>query len=381
MLTASVEVRSGETTEVVLGQPAGPPTRIEGRVTRGGEPLREAIVTFAGIGSGVDVHGTRTDAEGRYELELPGGRNYAVNVGTGANFVSYSVVHSIPAAASHRIDLELPSGSVHGRIFAPSGEPAQRTTVALRPEDAFAEGAPAVVYTDAEGRFEVESLPGGTYTLRAGVQHALANEPLGTATVEGIHVDAGQRVGPIELHLAHAGSVRGTVRRANGKPATEATIYVFDHRGSAVMEASPWHTDQAGRFEVHGLEPGPIAVLAREAGTSSAIVDTQIQADEGVELDLALEEAGHLRVVVLSEDEEPPPVHLRVLDAQGRDVAQLSGPENWASSMTRGTDTVLIGPLPPGRYRVEAITNDGRSHGRSVTLRAGRGRTVKMRLR
>jgi hypothetical protein len=73
-----------------------------------------------------------------------------------------------------------------------------------------------------------------------------------------------------------------------------------------------------------------------------------------------------------------------VRDSEDRELTGMFSMEDLQNLYMKGGFSPTehrIGPLPPGRYRVEATTEDGLADTKPVTLRAGDGeRKLKLRL-
>jgi len=379
---AGVEIRAGETTEVVLGEPPNDPARVTGRVTSAGVPVAGTGLFFVASGGGLSLDSIETGDDGQYEILLEGGRTYSVEVSMGWSTCGF--VRAIPATVTHRLDLELPEASVHGNVVDADGSPVHGLFVQLVSEEGVIPPERRTVETDARGRFDATNLVAATYSVRAGVAFGQSSRRMehGMTTRDGVRVGEGERVGPIELRLSRGGFVSGGVLLPDGSPAANATIYVRTPEGVPLSEPSPWQTDKLGRFEVEGLPPGRVSVSARDERTCSRAFEVTVIAGETVQADLRLLESAWIRVVALDEEQDVPVARVQVFDENGWDHARLRGSETLARLAASGwnADATDVGPLLPGKYRVEVQAADGRAGVRRITLR-GSERTVKVRLR
>jgi hypothetical protein len=133
--------------------------------------------------------------------------------------------------------------------------------------------------TDEDGRFEF-TVPAGTYYLaaysrsRPPVFHSATpravNEP-----GDAISVAAGERHAEIEILLAAGGVVSGSVRDADGNPAS-AIVFVKRVRAPDPVEsgfvletsASPGQTDARGAFRIYGIPSGDYVLSAVPLGST-----------------------------------------------------------------------------------------------------------------
>jgi hypothetical protein len=124
-------------------------------------------------------------------------------------------------------------------------------------------------------------------------------------------------------------------------------------------------------------------VFARKSGLVSQEVGVDVT--EGVEsaVELTLEGGTMLLVAVEDEQGEALRATLRVYDEAGREVSGLSGAQDMERTLTEGVSTreQLVGPLAPGRYRVEALAEDGRRAAKPVSLSGQDERKMRLRLR
>jgi hypothetical protein len=133
---------------------------------------------------------------------------------------------------------------------------------------------------------------------------------------------------------------------------------------------------------IEGLAPGRYTVSARgktEAAGDGAPVT--VRAGEDAETALALEAGTVVRVKLDVRGEgEVPPATIRVLDSEGREVTGMLGLEDLQTLYLEGAYSHTehrIGPVPPGRYTIEAHGSDFAGE-RRLTLRGEPERAVTL---
>ncbi len=194
-----------------------------------------------------------------------------------------------------------------GRILRPDGiTPAGPAAVNFFP-DYFRTGEVGKgVFSDANGTFAIEDVPLGRFTLRVEtVEFRFVPEtgrvvPFATgqsATVAGVVFRAGETTEvTVVLGVAPPAPPTGTVRGRvffpgpNGERTPAAGLPVF--LGSVART----ETDETGSFEVAGLPPGPIDVVAVDPGSQRfAVASVQVVGDATVGVNLIFATTGAVR--------------------------------------------------------------------------------------
>lgn len=394
-----VQLADGEQTHVVLGEPPADPVTVRGQITSGGDRLPRAGVTF-------QPEGTRgmqglamalADESGAYEVTLEGAGRYLVSVnadaGTGGQN-QIELVREIPAGASEfRLDLELPGGAIAGRVAGTDGEPIQGCRVTVSVDGGLAPGMNfgghwAEARTDSEGRYRVGHLRPGTYRVAAGGPEfagMLGGEAVAGRVVRtGVRVEFERETSGIDFELEPPATLEGVVLDATGSPLEGASVFLRDERGVPVERLSLLSTDAAGRFRYSGLAPGTYTACARHGEQASPDAPPiAVRAGETAHTSLRLAPATRLLVRTVDSEGEPLPAGISVTDERGREhaglfsLAELMQPSDEAPE----PGTRLVGPLPPGRYRVHARSADGREAQKPVRLFGQPSRHVTLRLR
>ncbi len=136
--------------------------------------------------------------------------------------------------------------------------------------------------TDDNGRFAIEGLPGGRFTLKvekpgfvASMYGAKRPARPGTALVLG---DA-ERIADLTVTLWRGAVIAGTIHDDRGRPAVGVPVRVYrdGNVGAAAMPVLTNNgatTDARGQYRIFGLEPGSYVVAARVTGDIAAATRT-----------------------------------------------------------------------------------------------------------
>lgn len=278
-----VELREGQDLEgLAIDMPAV--GEVRGRVRDAeGRPVGGAQVSL--VGSPKRAHGNSAD-DGSFHLPsvMPG--EYRATAmknwtpmrapGTGDDDLQGTTV-VVAAGEVTTLDLvvEAPSGTISGRVVDADGGPLADAFVEATRE---AESAAAVAgsalrstrwggsfedrptLTDPDGRFTLQKLPPGKYTLLA---HRRGG---GEGSVE--HVEVG---GSVEIKIAEAGSLSGQVRIVGGGAPQQFTVRVADKRTGYQMRDTFFRT--GGAFSIPEVPRGDFEVVVEsEEGSGEARV-------------------------------------------------------------------------------------------------------------
>lgn len=239
-------------------QPEGGPL-LTGRVlSPDGVPVAGAIVCLGPDGETIQAS-TTTGADGRYQLaHLDAALLWALHPGWLPAARCY-----LPSVRDGEIDLHLgaTSGPVLVRVVDASGKPVAEARVLLDPfalpeqfEVAGRLEFPAripVQRTGEDGQVEL------LFPAAPRVQVAVVSSD-GLSWMETV---SRPENGVLEVRLDTGRRLLGTCVDARGQPAPGARVSVGQRGGLVRREAV---TDQEGRFEVTGLVPGAIGVVASE---------------------------------------------------------------------------------------------------------------------
>jgi len=223
--------------------------------------------------------------------------------------------------------------------------------------------------SDADGRFRLDSLAPGEYTLSA---TASSYRPL----EQRVTIPENEAPRPVTLLLKPGLEVHGTVLDPSGSPApgvmVEASPAARTGGGMSLGGGSrTTRSGDDGGFSIGGLDPGQV-VLKAEA-EDGATVREVVEAGRDEPVELRLENAGAIEGTVLTEDGSP--VRGATVNGFGGrdrplDTVQVDG--GGAFSMRR---------VSPGQYQVWASAEGWAQAQAQVTVTAGQTAAVELTLK
>jgi protocatechuate 3,4-dioxygenase beta subunit len=388
-----VELFDGQTTQVVLGAPPASPVRVSGRITQGEQALKSGLVMALADGKSMlsSMKAGKVQPDGTYSITLDAPGDYTFIVGErmgdqdGVEFQE-----TIPQVPELVLDLELPSGTLRGRVLAADGGPAAGVSLTLEREgraSIFSFDMGRNQETREDGTFELANLRPGTYTLRvgnggfAGLFGQAARH--GTALVSGIQLEKNQVREGIVVQLDAPCTIEGTVRGNDGKPAGGASIFVRDAQGRTINPMSSCTTDADGKFRFDGAAPGNYTLIARREELSSRdSAPVAARAGQPATVELVLETGTMLKVSVEDKEGKTVRASVSVVDSAGREYANLMSTEAFGQMFADGFSSTerRIGPLPPGKYRVTATDDQGKSESKPLNLSGQAERDMRIKL-
>ncbi|NVB80032.1 MAG: sigma-70 family RNA polymerase sigma factor [Kofleriaceae bacterium] len=260
-------------------------------------------------------------APGRYRLRAAGD-------GVACAAQVEAIVHA-GTTAFNTILIVDSAATVRGHVVM-AGKPVAGARVAATSNDEWVADA---VYSQADGSFELTSVPFGSVALEAWPHRVASPARLNVdrATIENVTVE-----------VAQLATIRGTITR-HGEPVAGASVFA-PRLATAIA-------DSHGVYALEGLPAGEIHFFAGHAG-DKAFADKVVTVREGedktvdVELDLAGEASG---VVV---DERGNPV-------SGVYVLMTSNDRDTGESMTDDAGRFDCITMAGGEYAVEVLAGPG----------------------
>ena len=399
MKMGNAELADGETTHLVLGAPPKDPVQVRGRVTHAGEPYAGAMVAYVRSGAGAAGNrfkSTTTDKDGAYALQLAEPGAYTVSVqrfqggGNQQNVVEFA--RTVPQAKETTIDLALPTGRISGLVRGDDGKPVSGARVSLGSEGS---GEPGTMWgghynetaTDAEGRYDIQALRPGRYTVQAGgmtLGGAFGDDSAhGREAKNGVELAEGEWRKDVDFRLRRPGTIDVDVVDESGKPVSGASVFVRARGGELVDRFSLLATGVDGTCKYGGLAPGRYTVTARAGARASAESgEVEVRSGERTPARVVLATGSYVLVKVVDAEEKPLVASLSVRDEAGREVGGMYSLADLMQMFTDGgasTEEQRLGPFPAGKYRVTATLSDGRTLTRPVSLSGQAERKLNIR--
>ncbi|WP_158624971.1 carboxypeptidase regulatory-like domain-containing protein [Corallococcus terminator] len=259
----SLSVAADDSVEVSLAL-----LRARGRVS--GVLTLEGATEVAGVTvtlEGANLTAT-PDAQGRFALEgVPTGSYVLKASRTGYATVSQSVEVTEGNDTLLTLLLGRYRGRIEGQVRLSDSAPSQGITVAL-------EGTDTATTTDGQGRFALESVPTGTYSL-------VASKEGYTAVRQSLEVKA-TGSSSVTLSLTrHRGNLQGQVTLDGATQAPGVTVML---EGTSAVTTS---TSQ-GRFTLGGVPTGTYVLVATKAGYTTVRQSVEVTQDATTTVTLPL---------------------------------------------------------------------------------------------
>jgi hypothetical protein len=227
-------------------------------------------------------------------------------------------------------------GTVKGRELRPGGDPLEQFYVTMEPVGHSRRPIPV---WGENGEFTLAGIPTGTYQLLVRYGNLV------DATVDRVEVKSGETTDVGAITMQVGAEIRGTVRRANGKP-IEKTVKVVLARRLAEGDYRTVRTafcQKDGSYSLRGVPAGEFVLQPSDGGAQTTEpIDVSVPEGTGfVEKDLLLHGAGHLRLSFLD-----------LVDGRPTVVMQ---PPVWLEEKSTGKTIRWFSdgtPLRPGAYRI-----------------------------
>ena len=399
-------VVEGETTTVDIVDTSAGGCRLSGRLTKNGVPVGGAMLSSVAMGgSGMfdfRMATARTDENGNFTFKSLAPGEYSLNVESRDWRGALDLyVDDMP---EDYVELRVPETIVTGRVVSAStGAGLKGVNVRLVREDA--PGGMAAMFggggggmrtratTNDQGSFTIEGAPAGDYHIvvepdafggfnREAQDSADSDSSYRKYKSKSFFLDDDERREMDSIELEAAGSIRATVRDAEGKK--------FE-RGFQ-MEAVPLVGDQEEKFDgwgwngggtLAGLPEGSYRLTLSARGFAKQSKTVSVMSGEVTAVEFDLLDGSELTVQVLNNSGgSNSSALLTIYDESDQIVHQDSGGQesmfrNFFGGSSDGARSV--GSFAPGRYRVVAV--DGNRTGDTwVTLKAGSAASASVTL-
>lgn len=358
---------------------------VEGRVTESGRPVSQAIITalpLSGETTGGTTTTTTTSKDGRYKLKKikPGEytfrvvRTESLTVGGGTEVVFKTTIPDVPV---HEFDMDLPGGSIDGKVIDEDTlKPIQaarilvRRSAAERGDDPVSDamgGRVGEVYTDKDGAFRISNLKQGTYDLVAGGTNILGMNVGGYArqTIDGIEVHKNRAVHGVRIELEKGGTLDGIVTERDGAAIAGASIF-FQPVGADSFESfSECYSDPAGHFSYAGLAKGRYTLAIKHADYATTLVyDISIRKEKtkSISIELSAGTALYIRFKSAAAEEILASATVDLVDKAGNRLSGLIGLTEVMQSFYANddvpSDSRYLGRYASGSYYVQVVHPD-----------------------
>jgi Carboxypeptidase regulatory-like domain len=180
------------------------------------------------------------------------------------------LLFAVPLAAETAAVEHTEKCAIEGAVVAAgSGAPLAGAEVSIHRHDAS--GATVAVTTDAAGRYSVDGLDPGHYSLYVERNGYVPQEYGQRGRSRGgviLVLEPGKKLRDIDFRLIAAGVIAGRVLGEGNEPRVEAEVYAFTTRyikgQRHFIVAGQARTDDLGDYRMFGLRPGYYYVSARE---------------------------------------------------------------------------------------------------------------------
>ena len=394
MRLKTIAVKQGKTSRLDIADESDDGVRVFGIVREGGAPVARALVTMLGqdrdglLGMGVRANAARDD--GRYELVGIKPGTYVAQISRfQGRPVQTSMTIEVPEGQTDfRLDLDLPSSEVSGRVVDSSGNPVAGIQVSLGSDQGasglqdgligmIAQGGLSQGRTDENGEFRMRSVSAGTYRLRAGARGRGRRggddkKRYGTADVQGVVVDGMANVEGLLVTVPLAGRITGIVVDGSGAPVRAAEIHYAEtsrpkekQSGGMLMsmlgmQEAPIVTGDDGRFAIEGVTPGVYDLrVDTEALQAGKLQDVQVGENATADVQLRIVRGASIRVRATNvEKSQIPLAFVSLLDGNGKAVVSRVSTLSVMKRLMANKDSVAnsgwyeFGSVPPDTYTI-----------------------------
>ena len=319
-LADPIDVKPGQFVRADRSLVAGGPLSGVVQIESTQEPVPGADVTYRGVLQ------RRTDDQGRFRFEaLPDGPGTTRATAPGYTEERLHCQITVGGEAFARFELNL-AGTLTGTVTDADGHVVAGAVV---------RGLRFGTRTDAEGRYELDTVPLGatavTVTASRNGLYASSTEFEGFAE--------GHRQATLDFRLTRGVTLSGTLQDRAGAPITDADLKLS---GSLVF-SSKHRTDANGRFRIDGASDHVFFLSATAAGFAPVSLDLRdLPQKDWSDLQLTLEPEHTVSGIVV--------------DAEGRPIAGAA--VYVETSPRRATGAITTKSDAEGRFRVEGLPKD-----------------------
>lgn len=311
-----------------------------------------------------------TGPDGNFEIKdlAPGRWRITIyeNVGWSLLFVMEEWIDIKSGDITEKI-FTYPSGRITGIVLDPQGQPVSGIPVVaihskpIHPDDAL-QPLNWWDFTDFLGKFEIENLPPGIFSVSAHTH----SQGLGFSLEEQVIIGKGETK-TITLRLQTSGTgflVSETLTMERGNPIPGAWCNISNASGIRLYHGQA--RNEKGVMKINHLPPGTYHVQVSAEGYSANLHTVDIETSETIEMVDVLYKTGDLRWALMDKTGAPlPNISCRI-----EPVAQNSI-ENPREGKTDKNGLWMERSLFPEEYRVLFIQPDGKNITQNVLIREG----------
>lgn len=336
----SVELQAGDSRQVDLEFRTD--TAVTGRVTRNGQPLSGASVSFTPRrGTARTSAGVSTDDRGVYTVSGLSDGEYSVNVMDMQRFSPFTTTYTVNGSGNFDIDIR--TVTLRGRVLDSStGEGIGDARVQLRAAASEMSMFPQrTAVTDAAGNFTVDSVAPGRYTATAD-KDGYGNQLLDANVTDSAAND-------LDFKLARNDGITLRIVDARDGRQLNAGAYVTDAQGRVVHEEMGFRMGGGATDLRLPLAPGSYRATISAYGYAAQTVNLTSPGRQTI----ALTPGGTLVI----RSKESTPRRARLLDASGA-VYMRGGYRMPTFTIDVGTTTMQS--IAPGTYTLQILDNNDR---------------------
>jgi protocatechuate 3,4-dioxygenase beta subunit len=322
---------------------------------------------------------TTTEADGRFVLGGLEPGHYDLSVQASG----FGFGRKDADAGAEGVDIVAePAGALTGTVVDENKQPVTSFRVNIRPVERFQPGRMVVAqgsfrmqtFESPDGRFLMEDLAPAEVSVQV---FATDREP---ASVSSVAVPAGGTADVGQLRVGPGGVIRGAVVDAAGGAVGGATVRSQGPGRDFFMGTSPeTATDASGAFELRGLPPGGVNVIATHPAYAAAHTTVDVEPGKPAEARLVLTQGGRIEGRARKRDGSP--------------VAGMINVFSRSSMMLTGNNSTPVGPdgtfemehVPVGRLTLGLMLGSGPrfegSQNQEVEVREGETTNVEFVLR